>query len=123
MFLDLFNDLFINSSLFYVYFGVLLTTIGIHQFGYLRYTMVTTRSEFVIKDCNNVKLDLEGLKKPVFSNESFIVWFIVTFKRIDLPDDDKEDATFSNFIHMLKIRGGQKWAKTTYSPLLKNIVF
>src|SRR5690625_7718293 len=44
------------------------------------------------------------------------MWFAKVFKRIDKLDDDKEDNKASYFKQSFKIRGGQLWRQTAYSP-------
>ena len=70
----------------------------------------------------NIKVNLSQMKRPLITNESFVVWLIITFKRID-EKDDKEDNPSSYFKNEFKIRGGQLWKGTSCSQPLKNIVF
>lgn len=122
MFLELLNDLFVNSSIFYFYFGFILTAIGVSQFVRLNHYALHSRYEFSLHERKAIKIDIEYIEKPMIRNESIIVWFVKTSKRIDKPDD-KEDDSASYFNKKLKIRGGQLWKETAYSLSLKNIVY
>lgn len=122
MFLELLNDLFINSPMFHVYFGILLSTIGLSQLVRLSHYALNSRYEVALHKRKTLKIDIEFIEKPIIPNESIIIWFIKSFKRIDKPDDDKEDSPFPYFTNAFKIRGGFLWRKTSYSLSLKNIV-
>lgn len=116
MFLELINDVLMGSSVFYVYFGILLLTIGAGQLSALHFQAWQTRSSFFIDDNQSVKMDVGFYETPVQVNGPFIMWFVKVFKRIDKLDDDKEDNKASYFKQSFKIRGGQLWRKTAYSP-------
>lgn len=120
MLLELINDVFMNSSIFYVYFGVIFLTIGIRQL-YILHQGWQADTSFSLKQHQYIKVDVNSFEQRVLMNELFIVWFVKTFKRIDKPDDDKEDDSFSYFKWDLKIRGGQLWKQTAYSQPYENI--
>jgi len=114
MFLDLLNDLFVNSSVFYIYFGMFIITIGISQLLILHQDIWRIRTHLNVNHYQDRQVDSSLFEKPLVSHELFIMWFVKTCKRIDKLDSDQEDESNSYFNHHLKIRGGQLWIKTTY---------
>jgi len=122
MFMELLNNIFPDSPFVYLYLGMVLITFGVMYFNTL-YNRHFIASHYVFSDRHqNIKINIDHLEKPLITNESFVVWLIMTFMRID-EKDDKEDAISSYFKGMFKIRGGQSWNETAYSPILKNIAF
>src|SRR5699024_1406126 len=122
MFLELINNAFLDSSFFYLYMGIILITFGVIYFNNL-YNKHFVESDYLFGDKHqNTKINISHLEKPLITNEPFVVWLIITFKRID-EKDDKEDNSPSYFNSKFKIRGGQSWKETAYSLTLKNIVF
>lgn len=121
MLLELINDVFMSSSIFYVYFGAIFLTIGVRQLYILHHQGWKSDTPFLLKQHQYIKIDVDSFEQRMLMNELFIIWFVKTFKRIDKPDDDKEDDSFSYFKRYLKIRGGQLWKQTAYSPPYGNI--
>jgi hypothetical protein len=70
----------------------------------------------------HVKINMACIEKPIAIKESFIIWIILMFKRID-ERDDKEASMSSYFNQVVKIRGGKTCLNITYSHRLKNIAF
>lgn len=122
MFLELFNNAFMDSSIFYLYFGVILMTIGIMYFVNLHHNNPIVRDYFFVDKHQSSKIDLSAIGKTLIINEPFITWLIITFKRTD-ENDGKEDVIASYFKNEFKIRGGQLWKETAYSHSLESIVF
>jgi|SRR5699024_1231593 len=120
MFLELFNNAFIDSSIFYLYFGVILMTIGIMYFVNLHHNNAIVRESFFVDKHQKIKINLSHMEKALIINEPFIVWLIIAFKRID-EKDDKADNFSSYFKNELKIRGGEKWDKKAYLQPYENI--
>lgn len=122
MFLELLNNAFIDSSLFYFYFGIILVSFGFTYFINFHNNDSVMSDYFLGDKHQNIKVNLSHMKKSLIINESFIVWLIITFKRTD-EKDDKEDNSSSYFKNEFKIRGGQLWKETSCSQPLKNIDF
>lgn len=122
MVLELLNDLFINSSMFYFYFGMIIITIGVSQLLMIHHNARGTQTNFSIRQAQNISLNVASYDKPLVSHELFIIWFVKSFKRIVKLDDDQEPACTSCFHERFKIRGGQQWKKT-YSQPYGNIGF
>lgn len=120
MFLELMNDLLINSSMFYVYFGMIIATIGISQLLLMQYHGLNSRRSVLTEQVN---IPISSSHEQLFHvfNEPFIVWFGKSCKRMFTTDDDLEDNNSSYFIRTHKIRGGQLWTKTSYAPPFVNI--
>ena len=116
MFFELINEVFMGSSVFYVYFGMLLLTIGAGQLSALHFQAWKVRSSLIVNDHQGIHLDVRSCEAVGRVNEPFIMWFAKVFKRIDKLDDDKEDNKASYFKQSFKIRGGQLWRQTAYSP-------
>lgn len=121
MFLELLNNAVMDSSFFYFYFGITLVSFGMMYLIDFHPIESVTSNYFLSDEHQNIKIKLNQMKKPLIINESFIVWLIITFKRID-EKDDKEDNSSSYFTNEFKIRGGQIWKETYCSQPLKNIV-
>jgi len=122
MFLELINEVFMGSTVFYVYFGILLLTIGAGQLSALGFQAWQTRSSLIIDKNQSVDMAVGSCETPVQVNEPFIMWFAKVFKRMDTFDDDKEDNKAFYFKQSFKIRGGQLWRKTAYSQRSGHIV-
>ncbi|WP_152657872.1 hypothetical protein [Oceanobacillus sp. CFH 90083] len=120
MFLELFHNAFIDSSIFYMYFGVILMTMGIMYFVKLHHNHPVVYNYVFDDNRQDIKINISHLEKTLIINEPFIIWFIITCKRID-EKDDKNDNVFSYFNKEFKIRGGQLWKEMAYSQPLKNI--
>lgn len=121
MFLELINDLFISSSVFYAYFGILLLTVGFSQLFILHHHVWKTQTDVWIGDYQYITLDHLLYEQPILVNERIIIWFVKTFKKINKRDDDEEDESAS-YLNNKNIRGGQLWGKTTYSQPLGTII-
>src|SRR5690625_4671024 len=105
MFVELINDLFMSSSVFYLYFGLLIITFGISQLSMVHQNGWKMRPNFSLIDHQYMKIDVSLIEKPLINHELYIRWFIKALKRIDTLDDDKEDASNSYFNRNSKIRG------------------
>lgn len=116
MFLELVNDLFLNSSVFYVYFGIFLLTLGINQLGVMQSFNWQNRAQVFIKEQRRIKIAPFHMIEMKTIDEVFMTWFVKSFKRIDTVDDDEADGSNSYLNAMLKIRGGRIW-KTNKYPL------
>lgn len=122
MLLELFNNAFIDSSIFYMYFGVILMTMGIMYFVNLHHnTPIIYEYSFGSKH-RNIKINMNQMGKTLIINEPFLIWLIITFKRVD-QKDDKMDNVSSYFKNEFKIRGGELWENMAYSQPLKNTGF
>src|SRR5690625_1191339 len=115
MFLEMINDVVMGSSIFYLYFGMVMMTIGISKLFIVHQSTWRTRTNISLKDNQSIKISVSAFERPLISHELFIIWFVKSFKRIDKPDDDLEDPSFSYLYKKVKIRGGQLWKKATYS--------
>lgn len=122
MFLELFHNAFIDSSIFYMYFGVILMTMGIMYFVNLHHnTLIIYEYSFGSRH-QNIKININQMGKTLIINEPFMIWLIITFKRIG-QKDDKIDSESSYFKNEFKIRGGQLWKNMACSQPLKNTDF
>lgn len=118
MFFELINTAFFDSTFFYLYLGLVVITFGIILLNHL-YNKHFIKGHFLFNDKHQTsKINLNQIEKPVIINESFVVWLIITFKRID-EEDDKADKSASYF--KFKIRGGERWDKITYLLPYENI--
>lgn len=115
MFLEMINDVVMGSSIFYLYFGMVMMTIGISKLFIVHQGIWRTRTNISLKDNQSIKISCSSFERPLISHELFIIWFVKSFKRIDKPDDDLEDQSISYLYMEVKIRGGQLWKKATYS--------
>jgi len=122
MFLELFHNAFIDSSIFYMYFGVILMTMGIMYFVNLHHNHPIIYDYVIGDKRQDIKINISHMKKTLIINEPFIIWLIITCKRID-ETDDKNDNVSSYFKNAFKIRGGELWKNMAYSQPLKNIGF
>lgn len=120
MILELFHDVLINSSMFYVYFGMILVTIGIGQLLLLQYHSFQGR-KYVQTDQINIHLLKVHEEQYFVFNEPFMIWFGKSCKRMFTTDDDLEDDYSSYFNVKRKIRGGKIWTKTSFAPPFKHI--
>lgn len=120
MLLELLNHAFLDSTFFYLSLGLIFITFGVMYFNHL-YNKHFFASDSLFRNKHQyTKININHLEKPLIINGSFIVWFIITFKRID-EKDDKEDNSISYFKSEFKIRGGERWNKIAYLQPYKNI--
>lgn len=120
MLLDLLNNTFLDSTFFYLSLGIILITFSVMFFNHL-YNKHFFDSDYLFRNKHqHTKININHLEKSLIINESFVVWFIITFKRID-EKDDKEDNSTSYFKSEFKIRGGERWNKIAYLQPYKNI--
>jgi len=118
MFLEMINDVFMSSSIFYFYFGMFIMTIGVSKLLMIQHNLWKTHSHIRLEDSQSIHVVVFGYERPLMSHQRFIIWFIKSCKRLDQPDDDLEDPSISYLYKVVKIRGGQLWEKTTYSQPL-----
>lgn len=120
MFFELINNAFFDTAFFYLYLGFVMITFGIILLNHL-YDKHFIESDCLFGDKHKTsKISLNQIARPLIINESFIIWLIETFKRID-EEDDKADNFSSNFKIKFKIRGGEKWSKKAYLQPYENI--
>lgn len=106
--------------MFYVYFGMVIATIGISQLLLMQYHSLNNRRN-VFSEQANIPMSAAHEQQYHVFNEPFIVWFGKSCQRKYTTDDDLEDDNFSYFIRTHKIRGGQLWTTTSYAPPFENI--
>lgn len=120
MFFELINNAFFDTTFFYLYLGLVVITFGIILLNHL-YNKYFIKGISLFDDKHQTsKINLSQIERPLIINESFDIWLIMTFKRID-EEDDKSDNFPSYFKLKLKIRGGEKWDKKTYLQPYGNI--
>lgn len=120
MFLEFLSNAFLDFTFLYLYLGLILITFGVIFFNHL-YNKHFFDSDYLFNDKHKyTKINISHLEKPLITNESFVVWLIIVFKRID-EKDDKEDNSTSYFKSEFKIRGGERWEKTAYLQPYKNM--
>lgn len=113
MFFELLSNVFFDSAFLYFYLGLVVITFGIILLNHLYNNhFVKTKSLFTDQHQTS-KINLNQIERPLVINESFSIWLILTFKRID-EEDDKTDNYPSYFKTRFKIRGGERWNKKIY---------
>src|SRR5690625_4030044 len=115
MFFELINEVFMGLSVFYVYFGMLLLTIGAGQLSALHFQAWQVRSSLIVNDHQAIHLDVRSCEAVGRVNESVIMWFAKVYIRIDKLVDDEEDNIVSYFKLSFKIREGQLWRQSDFS--------
>lgn len=120
VFLELIHDVLINSSMFYVYFGMILVTIGIGQLLLLQYRSFHAR-KCVQTNQTNIQFRKAYEEQNLVFNEPFMIWFGRSCKQILTTDDDLEDDQSSYINDKDKIRGGQIWTKISFAPPFEHI--
>src|SRR5699024_6836822 len=122
MFLELLSNAFLDSSFLYLYLGIVLVTFSMIYVSNL-YTKHFMNQHYIFGDHHqHTKINVIYIEKPLKTNESFVVWIIITVRRID-EKDDKQDKLPTYYKSKFKIRGAKLWMETAYSPSLKNIAF
>lgn len=121
MYLELINDLFINSYIFYLYFGMILVAVGVSQLINLNHSFFQTQSFFSVDRQQQIDVDNYQVVVPSILHETFISWFNKSCKIIDKLDDDQEEPSHSYVYQIFNIRGGRIWNLVAYSQPLKNI--
>lgn len=122
MLLELLNNAILDSTFFYLSLGIILITFGVMYLNNIN-NKYFIDNYYLFNDKHQIKkVNVSQIENPLITNESLVVWLIITFKRID-EKDDKADNVSSYFTSKFKIRGGQTWKETTYSLTLENIAF
>lgn len=117
VFLEVISEFFMNSAVFYLYFGMILMAIGLTQISFLQYQGHKVQIAVHLKEVALKQIEKQWFTKPLIHHVNFIKWFIKTFRRMNKMSTDIEDDGASNFLNRYKIRGGQSCSKTTYSHL------
>src|SRR5690625_7542525 len=106
MFLEMLNDLFMSSSVFYICFGMLLLTVGVSQLFALHLHTWNTRANWPIKYEQSLMVDRLVHEQPLTMHEVFIIWFVKSLKAIERLDDVPNVSNSFYFLH-LKISEGK----------------
>jgi len=123
MFFDIISDLVNNTSPLYLYVGLLWSMMGAFQLINMDMNQFRKHHHFHIKRVYTFQVDTALIEKPDVKNRSFKTWLTHKKKRIEAPDDDSDDDSFSIFQQIKEIRGGLFCKNILYSLLLKNIAF
>jgi len=117
MFLELLSELLNEFSPMYFYLGILLSIIQFEhiQFDYQKHIY---QNDVFIRKSHALQFQLLILPEAPSVTVQKRNWLAHKTKRIEAPDDDKEDSSFSIFNKKIN-RGGQKWRQLLYSQNLR----
>src|SRR5699024_1614343 len=121
MLLEVLNSTLIDSSFFYLYFGIILISLGSLVLMNIQWNKSMTTNSFTLYNHQMMKVNPRQMSKPVMTREPFVDWLTLTHSRIN-RNDDKEDDSASYFTSDFKIRGGRLCQAAACSPFLKNTV-
>ncbi|MFS0674646.1 hypothetical protein [Ornithinibacillus sp. 179-J 7C1 HS] len=119
MFLDFLFELFGDFSPVYLYISVILSALYVIR--WLPEFDFSLNKSLHVKDTYHLKARFLPLEKNINEIIEKRNWLAITTKRIELPDDDEEEAHFS-FYKSMKKRGGAL-CKNLYSLILRNLAY
>jgi len=120
LYFELLNELVMQSTLFYVYFGFIFVTIGMVLFFILQANLTSESLTYHVEEKVEEQTIVNIL--PVRLDEQFITWFIRTYRKANIIPDDLEPLRIS-LLKMNDLIGGFKWKrKTRYLQNLGNIL-
>lgn len=120
MFIELLYELLGEVSPMYFYLGVVLSVIFSYRLMQIDMSNTLMKNHDYIKESHALHFKLLPKQEPLGEAEEIHDWIVHTTKRIDAPDDDTDNQSFSFIKSMIK-RGGQQWKRILYSLSLKNI--
>lgn len=123
MFFDVLSEMINNASPFYFYVGLLWSMVGALQLINMDMQNFRRNHYFHVKNVYTFQVDSALIQEPSIRNQAVITWLTHKTKRIEAPDDDSDDASFSISKQIKEIRGGLYWKNKVYSLPLKNIAF
>ncbi|TFJ91898.1 hypothetical protein [Lentibacillus salicampi] len=122
MVIELLYELFTETSPFYLYLSMVLSAmaaIKLIQFDHLH--EFTGHGHVYKRKTHAIQIHSAPIQEPIGEATEIMDWIVKMAKRIDAPDDDKDDHAFSFFKPMMKKRGGQLWNDNLCSLSRKNI--
>ncbi|WP_077324679.1 hypothetical protein [Virgibacillus siamensis] len=121
MVFELIYDVVGELSPMYFYLSIIFSLICSYQIMNMNVHHSILSNYDYTKECHAVYIKLLPKNEPISQITEIHNWITHTTKRIDAPDDDTDDHSFSLQQNQI-LRGGQQWRKNLYSLLLKNIV-
>ncbi|HLR52207.1 MAG TPA: hypothetical protein VK072_04955 [Candidatus Avamphibacillus sp.] len=122
MIFEFIGDILSNSSPLYMYIGILWSMVGAVQLINMDMGRFRKYHRLHIRQTYTFRVERALIQEPIVINKDIRSWLIHKMKRIESPDDDRDDDSFSSFNQIKEIRGGKLWKSRLYSHSLKNIV-
>jgi|SRR5699024_655455 len=123
MIFEFIGDMLSNSSPLYMYIGILWSMVGAIQL--INMDMGKFRKyhhRLHIRQAYTFRVERALIQEPIVINKDIRAWLTHKMKRMESPDDDNDEDSFSFFDEIKEIRGGKHWINHLYSHSLKNIV-
>lgn len=105
-----------------MYVGVLWSMVGALQLINMDMDRFKKHQHLYVKHTYRFQASTALIQEPIVIDMDIKTWLIHKMKRLESPDDDSDDDSFSLFNHNQEIRGGKHWTINLYSHSLKNIV-
>ncbi|WP_164669873.1 hypothetical protein [Virgibacillus doumboii] len=120
MIIELLYELLGEMSPMYFYLGFALSVM--YSIRVLNVDMNNTfmSSHDYAKECHALSFRQLPDQEPLGEIDDIHNWITHTTKRIDAPDDDTDNHSFS-FTNNTILRGGPQWTKNLYSLSFRNI--
>ncbi|GAB4071887.1 hypothetical protein GCM10028778_00170 [Barrientosiimonas marina] len=122
MITELLYELFVDTSPVYLYVSVFLSVIGTINLAQLDLHQNHELAHVATRKSHAIRIQAAPVQESIGESTAIMDWIVQKAKRIDAPDDDTDDHTFSFFKTITKKRGGAQCNAHLYSQLLKNIV-
>ncbi|WP_249870665.1 hypothetical protein [Oceanobacillus saliphilus] len=119
MFIELLSEFLNEFSPIYIYLSLLISVLHF-EFGQLNEQNRLFKNDWYAQKSNTLQFQMTSFPEMNVAAITIRNWIANKTKRIETPDDDKEDSSFSIF-YSTKNRGGQKWKQHLYSPNLRII--
>lgn len=120
MIIELIYELLGEISPMSFYLGLVLSIICSYRLMNVNMHHTITRNHDYTKECHAIHFKQLPKHEPLGEIREVHNWITHTTKRIDAPDDDTDNRSFS-FKKTPTIRGGQQWERILYSLSSKNI--
>ncbi|WP_188456341.1 hypothetical protein [Virgibacillus oceani] len=119
--IELLYDLLGEISPLYFYISIVLSMICAYRFFNMDMHNTLMDNNIYTRESHASKIQLLPKREPIGEIPEIHKWITNTTKRIDAPDDDSDNDSFS-FINKEKInRGGQQCKIVLYSHFSRNI--
>lgn len=123
MFFDVLSEMINSTSPLYFYVGFLWSMVGAFQLINMDMHQFRKHHHLHVKNIYTFQVDMALIQEPTVKNRAVKTWLTHKMKRIEAPDDDSDDPSFSIFQQIKEIRGGLLWKNKLYSHPLENIAF
>ncbi|WP_099157532.1 hypothetical protein [Virgibacillus ndiopensis] len=119
--IEVLYDLLGEISPFYFYISIVLSMICAYRFLNMDMHNTMMDNNVYTREAHASKIQFLPKREPIGEIPEIHNWITNTTKRIDAPDDDSDNDSFSFITKYIIIRGGQQCKIVLYSLFSRNI--